>query len=86
MKFHFCSNNFVVIVILFFFWAGGKAIYAMDALFGLPRKKVAGHSYREPLHGNLWFGDQLEVDGFVAQSQQSKRIKNVRLVTLYKVW
>ncbi len=54
-------------------------MYACDALFGLPRKKPAGHSHREPLHGNLWFGDQKEVDEFVAQSRQSRKIKNVRV-------
>lgn len=57
----------------------GKVVYAMDALFGLPRKKAAGQSYREPLHGNLCFHDQSAVDEFVAQSKQSKPVKNVIL-------
>ena len=29
----------------------------MDALFGLPRKKAAGESYRDALHGQLFFFD-----------------------------
>ena len=37
-------------------------IYAMDGLFGLPRKKSAGVSYQEPLLGSLFFGDQFIVD------------------------
>lgn len=45
----------------------------MDALFGLPRKKMAGVSYREPLHGDLLFCDQSQVDQFVADSETSKR-------------
>ncbi len=43
-------------------------ILSMDALFGLPRKKAAGHSFDDPLHGSLLFGDQKQVDDFVAQS------------------
>ena len=37
----------------------------MDALFGLPRKKVAGRSQRDALHGHLFFGDQAAVDEHV---------------------
>lgn len=43
----------------------------MDGLFGLPRKKSAGRSHREPLHGHLWFSNQTEVDEFVAQNQHT---------------
>lgn len=64
----------------------GKTAYAMDALFGLPRKKAAGQSYREPLHGKLCFHDQLAVDEFVAQSKQSKRVKNVIANQLFNLW
>ena len=32
------------------FQDSGKVVYALDALFGLPRKKFAGISHREPLH------------------------------------
>ena len=42
------------------------------ALFGLPRKKSAGVSYREPLLGSLFFGDQSTVDHFVAESSKTK--------------
>ena len=35
----------------------------MDALFGLPRKKSAGKSVREPLHGLFFFfKEQQSVD------------------------
>ena len=44
----------------------------MDALFGLPRKKSAGVSYRSPLMGELFFFDQTEVDQFIALSENSK--------------
>lgn len=47
-------------------------MYAMDALFGLPRKKSAGVSHREPLHHNLFFQPQLEVDQYVAGNSHSK--------------
>ena len=36
----------------------------MDAIFGLPRKKSAGRSFRPPLHGMLFFENQDEVDQF----------------------
>ena len=38
----------------------------MDALFGLPRKKSAGISFREAIHGHLFFGQQERVDEHVA--------------------
>ena len=47
-------------------------VYAIDALFGLPRKKSAGVSYREPLLGNLYFGNQSAVDQFVDESGKVK--------------
>lgn len=45
----------------------------MDALFGLPRKKAAGQSHREALHGHLFFGDQHSVDEHVASAPQQKK-------------
>ena len=53
---------------------------SFDALFGLPRKKAAGSSYREPLHGNLMFCDQSEVDSFVSTYPNSK-VTMVSVVT-----
>lgn len=50
----------------------GKVVYAMDALFGLPRKKSAGVSYREALHGNLFFCDQVALDQFVSGAPKPK--------------
>ena len=47
-------------------------VYAIDALFGLPRKKAAGISYREPLLGNVYFGNQSAVDQFVNESGKAK--------------
>lgn len=52
-------------------------MYAMDALFGLPRKKSAGVSYRDPLHDNLFFYSQSDIDQFVADSKHSKSSSNV---------
>ena len=45
-------------------------MYAMDGLFGLPRKKSAGTSYRKALHGHLYFHNQTDVDQFVIEAQQ----------------
>ena len=47
-------------------------IVSMDALFGLPRKKSAGTSLRQPLHGMLFFEDQDEVDTFVEAASINK--------------
>ena len=51
----------------------------MDALFGLPRKKSAGVSYRDPLHDDLFFSSQSNLDQFVADRKQSKSSSNVSL-------
>jgi hypothetical protein len=52
-------------------------VYSMDGLFGLPRKKSAGTSYRKSLHGHLYFKDQGDVDQFVREAQRGKQIANV---------
>ena len=44
----------------------------MDALFGLPRKKSAGTSYREPLLKDVFFNDQSLFDEFLADSGKTK--------------
>ena len=44
----------------------GAMIISLDALFGLPRKKAAWKSHRDPLHGDLFFGNQSSVDEHVA--------------------
>ena len=49
----------------------------MDALFGLPRKKAAGKSYREALHGHLFFGPQSLVDDFVSSSSHEPKTPKV---------
>jgi hypothetical protein len=51
-------------------------VYSMDGLFGLPRKKSAGTSYRKSLHGHLYFKDQGDVDQFVREAQRGKQIAN----------
>jgi hypothetical protein len=51
---------------------GGKVVYALDALFGLPRKKSAGVSYRGPLHGELFFYEQSPVDQFLIECENLK--------------
>ena len=48
---------------------GGKIILSMDGLFGLPRKKSAGVSHREPFLKDVFFYDQLEVDRFVSENE-----------------
>ena len=53
----------------------------MDAFFGLPRKKSAGVSFRDPIHGDLFFGQQERVDEFVAlASAKQKRESKVCLL------
>ena len=52
---------------------------SMDALFGLPRKKAAGQSVREPIHGHLFFGDQASVDEFVSASASAKQTKTPKV-------
>lgn len=37
----------------------------MDALFGLPRKKEAGKSYRDPLYKQTYFVEQIDIDKYV---------------------
>lgn len=55
-------------------------MYAMDGLFGLPRKKSAGTSYRQPLLGSLYFCDQHAVDEYVANNHHVKAVKDVRYI------
>ena len=57
------------------------------ALFGLPRKKSAGESVRSPLHGDLFFCGQAEVDDFVVNASRalkddSKVIRHIITVVL----
>ena len=37
---------------------GDKVVFAMDAIFGLPRKMSAGVSFRPPLYRDMYFLDQ----------------------------
>ena len=53
---------------------------AMDALFGLPRKKHAGVSQRNPLFGELFYLDQSAVDQFVQDSGNPKSVSTVSWV------
>ena len=41
-------------------------VLPLDALFGLPRKKAARKSRRDPLHGEIFFANQSSVDKHVA--------------------
>ena len=50
----------------------GSVIISMDALFGLPRKKSAGQSHRDPLHGHVFFKNQVSVDEHVASAPQRR--------------
>ena len=52
-------------------------VMSIDALFGLPRKKSAGISHRDAIHGDLYFGRQERVDEHVAlASQRHKKEPN----------
>lgn len=55
----------------------GKVVLSFDALFGLPRKRAAGQSYREPLHGSLMFCDQNKVDLYVSTYPKPKKVTKV---------
>ena len=55
-------------------------MYAIDRLFGLPRKKADGVSYRETLQGDIYFCDQEGVDEFVEELSNAKSIPTVRLL------
>ncbi len=52
-------------------------IESFDALFGLPRKKSAGSSVREPLHGENIFNNQKEVDHFIDNYVRQKSFQKV---------
>ena len=58
---------------------GEKMVISIDGLFGLPRKKSAGTSYRNAVHGGLFFCDQSYVDQFV---KESSAVKSVNMVSL----
>ena len=45
---------------------------SMDGLFGLPRKKSAGSSFRDAIHGHLFFGEQAVVDEYVASACEAR--------------
>ncbi len=52
-------------------------VLSIDALFGLPRKKSAGVSHRDPVQGSLFFCDQSSVDEFVKTSCHPKKLEMV---------
>ena len=43
-------------------------VLSLDGLFGLPRRKAAGVSHRDALHGDVFFCEQTAVDEFVKDS------------------
>ncbi len=55
-------------------------MFSMDGLLGLPRKKSAGISHRQPLHENLFFQDQTKVDSFACDSAPKKTTYDVRII------
>jgi len=55
----------------------------MDGHFGLPRKKAAGKSYREPLLNDIFFKDQSLVDQFLADNEEVKSRSQVSWVTFF---
>lgn len=46
----------------------------MDALFGLPRKKSAGKSHRDPLFESLYFLQQSNIDEFINKQTSEPNI------------
>ena len=63
----------------------GKMIVSMDAIFGLPRKKAAGGSVRAPLHGSIYFYDQMTVDECIETSSKQK-YKHQKVSILYIIY
>ena len=59
----------------------GTVVYAMDALFGLPRKKAAGTSCREALHGQLFFENQEAVDEYVYLHTSDRTKSQVKILS-----
>ena len=55
----------------------------MDALFGLPRKKSSGTSYRDAIHGHYFFCDQSAVDEFVFTAPSRKK-NDLKVSGLYQ--
>lgn len=49
-------------------------IVSLDAIFGLPRKKAAGKSVRQPLHGDLFFADQSQIDEYVDNAARATKV------------
>lgn len=60
----------------------GKVVLSMDALFGLPRKKAAGISHRQALHGAIFFQDQSSVDSFVSNFHEARYSHNKVTVSI----
>lgn len=53
----------------------------MDALFGLPRKKAAGTSFREVLHGQLFFANQEAVNEYVYLHTSDRTKSQVKILS-----
>ena len=62
------NYNAIYVFAYCLFQGSGKVIVSMDAIFGLPRKKAAGESVRQPLHGHLFFDEQSQVDKYVSNA------------------
>ena len=58
---------------------------SIDALFGLPRKKSGGNSFRDAIHGHLFFAQQERVDEHVAMAslRHKKEPKIFTIILLY---
>ena len=52
-------------------------ILSMD---GLPRKKAAGQSFRDAIHGHLLFENQASVDEFVSASAPFKHSETLKVL------
>ena len=63
----------------------GSVVLSIDALFGLPRKKAAGQSVREPMLDtfSLVITDQTSVDEFVSAATYAKQSKSTQVFCVY---
>ncbi len=60
-------------------------VLSAGALCGLPRKKAAGISHRDALHGSVFF-DRNEVDEYVASyNTTSKKVTKVSIQTQFQI-
>ena len=70
-------STLITNAVIYFQESTGTCVLSIDALFGLPRKKSAGRSFRESLHGHLFFSQQSLVDEYVQYYKMGKKSSKV---------